>query len=376
MNRAALSTALLSLFSLSITFAAGPLDIKREPFGRTRAGEDVELFTLSNTNGMTVKVMTYGAILYSVEVPDKNGKFANVTANRPTVADYEARSACFGAVVGRFANRIANAQFTLDGQTYPITKNAGKHHIHGGNRGFDKVVWKPKVVRGLDFVAVKLEYLSKDGEEGYPGNLQCGILYQLKSGNEWRMEYTATTDKATPINLSNHAYWNLAGVYSGTVLDQMVTIEADQYLLVDDALIPTGEFASVEGTPVDFRQPHKIGERIGDIVEKKFNGGYDHCLVVRRSKPGELVLCARMTDPASGRFMEVLTTEPGVQIYSANFPSGAFQGPQGYSYPRNLGLCFETQHYPDSPNKPNFPSTIVRPGETFRSVTLHRFGVE
>ena len=364
----------LLLFALDTMGAS--LGIESASFGRTKDGQEVSIYTLQNENGVRAKVITYGAIIYSLEIPDKTGKLVNVTANRETLADYEARSACFGAVVGRFANRIANARFSLDGKEYPITRNAGKHHIHGGSKGFDKVVWTARAVRGPDSVAVQMEYTSMDGEEGYPGTVKCGILYELNNKNEWKMQYSAASDKATPINLSNHAYWNLAGAYSGNVLLHELTVNAEQYLLADEALIPTGEFASVDGTPVDFRQPHKIGERIGKITEKQFGGGYDHCMVIKHAKPGELVLAAKLKDPESGRTMEVWTTEPGVQIFSANFGPGAFEGPGDYAYPRHLGLCLETQHFPDSPNKANFPSTILRPGQAFGSTTIHKFGVE
>jgi aldose 1-epimerase len=356
--------------------AKGHLAIEKAPFGTTKSGETVDLYTLQNAKGMTVKAMTYGAILYSVEVPDKNGRSTNVTANRETLADYEKKSPCFGALLGRYANRIARGQFSLDGQQFTLPRNGGKHHIHGGVRGFDKRVWQAAPLPQANSVALKLTYTSKDGEEGYPGTVNCTVLYELNNDNEWRMEYRAQTDKPTPINLSNHAYWNLAGAESGTVLGQVLTVNADKYLLVDDGLIPTGEMAPVEGTPLDFRQPHAIGERIGQIKEKWFNGGYDHCLVVNHSRPGDLVVCAKLKDPNSGRTLEVLTTEPGVQLYSANFASGAIEGPGGYPYPSHCGFCLETQHFPDSPNKPQFPSTILRPGETYHSTTVLRFGVE
>ncbi len=335
----------------------------------------MELFTLENAGGLKVKVMTYGGIIYSVETPDREGHFANVTANRPTLADYEEKSPCFGALLGRFANRIAGASFTLDGRRYHLSRNSGTNHIHGGFRGFDKRVWHPQPVQGRDFVALKLHYTSKDGEEGYPGNLHCTVRYELNNRNELRIEYSATTDKPTPINLSNHAYWNLAGAYSGTVLNQVLMVNASKYLVTDAALIPTGEMAPVAGTPLDFRTPHTIGSRIGEITGKQF-GGYDHCLVINHKQPGDLTFCAKLKDPKSGRTLEVFTTQPGVQIYSANFPTGAFEGPHGYAYPRHLGLALETEHFPDSPNHPNFPSTILRPGETFRSTTVLRFGVE
>ena len=376
MKKRFLQLGLASLLLQTVCSRGASLGIENASFGRTRAGQEVSIYTLQNENGMRAKVITYGAIIYSLELPDKSGKLINVTANRETLADYEAKSACFGAVVGRFANRIANAKFSLDGKEFPIARNAGKHHIHGGNKGFDKVVWTARAVRGPDFVGVQMEYTSVDGEEGYPGTLKCGVLYELNNKNEWKIQYSAESDKATPLNLSNHAYWNLAGAYSGNVLQHELIVNADQYLLTDEALIPTGEFASVEGTPVDFRQPHKVGERIGKITEKQFGGGYDHCMVIKRSKPGELALAAKLKDPASGRTMEVWTTEPGVQIFSANFGPGAFEGPGGYNYPRHLGLCLETQHYPDSPNKANFPSTILRPGQIFKSTTILKFGSE
>lgn len=357
------------------TTAQAQASIFSTPFGSTREGEPVELYTLKNRHGVTAKVMTYGAILYSFEVPDKEGHLLNVTLNRETVADYERKSPCFGALLGRYANRIARGEFTLDGKSVSLPRNGGPNHIHGGARGFDKRVWHGEPLQGKDFVAVKLTYTSKDGEEGYPGNLTCTVRYELNDRNEWKMEYTATTDKATPVNLSNHAYWNLAGAQSGDVLGQVLTVTADKYLAVDETLIPTGELLPVAGTPLDFRTPHTIGERLGSIREKQFNGGYDHCLVVNHKHAGELSFCARLTEPKSGRTMEVFTTQPGVQLYSANFPAGAFEGPGGYPYPSHAGFCLETQHFPDSPNHPEFPSTILRPGETYHEVTVHRFGL-
>lgn len=352
------------------------MSIVKTHFGTTRNSEDVDVFILKNANGLTAKVINYGAIIYSLEVPDAEGHFTNVTANCETVADYEKRSPCFGALIGRYANRIANGRFMLDGREIKLPLNGGKNHIHGGPRGFDKRVWKAEPVEGPDFVALKLSYLSKDGEEGYPGALTCTVRYELNNRNEWRMEYGAQTDKPTIVNIANHAYWNLAGAQSGDVLDHVLTLNADKYLPADETLIPTGELAPVKGTPLDFRTPHAMGERIRQITDKQFNGGYDHCLVVNHKSPGDLVSCARVKDPKSGRTMEVFTTAPGVQIFSANFPSGAFRGPNGYSYPSHCGLCLETQNYPDSPNKPQFPSPILRPGQTYHAVTIHKFGVE
>jgi aldose 1-epimerase len=356
--------------------SAGTATIDSRPFGATRDGKKVEMFTLRNASDVVVKIITYGGILYSVEVPDRGGKLENITANRETLEDYEKKSACFGALVGRFANRIANARFTLDEQEHRITKNAGAHHIHGGGKGFDKCVWSAEPATSKDGVALKLTYAARDGEEGYPGNLTCTVVYELTNENELKLRYSAITDKPTHVNFCNHAYWNLAGAYSGTVLDQVLQVNADKYLQVDQALIPTGEMMLVEGTPLDFRSPRRIGERIGDVREKQFNGGYDHCLVLNHQKEGDLTFCARLKDPKSGRTLEVRTTEPGVQLYSANFPTGAFEGPGGYAYPRHLGICLETQHFPDSPNKPHFPSTVLRPGKPFESLTVFKIGIE
>jgi len=350
--------------------------IGKQPFGTTSDGKLVDVYTLRNPHGITVKVLTYGAILYSVETPDKHGHFTNITANCASLSDYERKSPCFGALIGRYANRIAGGRFTLDGHEYSLPLNGGPNHIHGGPKGFDKQVWHAEPVQVQDLVGLKLTYTSKDGENGYPGTLKCTVLYELNNRNEWKMTYTATTDKPTPVNLSNHAYWNLAGVYSGTVLDQVLTVNADEYLRADATLIPTGEIVTVEDTPLDFRAPHRIGQRIDQIREEQFGGGYDHCLVVNHKSPGDLALAAKLEDPKSGRTMEVFTTEPGVQIFSANFGPGAITGPNDYHYPRHLGLCLECQHYPDSPNKPNFPSTILRPGQIYHATTIHKFGVE
>ncbi len=380
MQRRSLALCLAALAGLPLNYASAALapqpTITSTPFGTTKDGQAVELYTLRNARGVRAKVMTYGAIIYSFEVPDANGVFTNVTLNRETLADYERRSACFGALLGRYANRIAGARFPLEGQQIAVTRNAGPNHIHGGARGFDKRVWKAEPMVRRDSVALRLTYTSQEGEEGYPGTLVCTVRYELNDKNEWTMDYTARTEKATPVNLSNHAYWNLAGAQSGPVLDQVLTVNADKYLRVDGALIPTGEMAPVQGTPLDFRTPHTIGERIGQIKERQFNGGYDHCLVVNHAKPGELALCAKLLDPKSGRTMEVWTTQPGVQLYSANFPDGAFQGINGYPYPSHAGFCLETQHFPDSPNHPDFPSTILKPGEVYHQTTIHKFGVE
>ncbi|HWQ90023.1 MAG TPA: aldose epimerase family protein [Clostridia bacterium] len=356
--------------------AATKAGITREPFGTTADGKAVELFTLRNSKGVTAQVITYGAIIYSLEVPDRNGQFTNVMANRENLHSYETKGGGFGALIGRYANRIAGGNLVIDGKQFSLPLNNGTNHIHGGPNNFSKRVWSAEPLPRRNGAALKLSYTSADGEEGFPGKLECTVVYELNNRNEWKMDCTATTDKATVINLCNHGYWNLAGVNSGTVLDHTLKLYADKYVVVDEALIPTGKIAPVAGTPLDFRSARKIGERIGEIKEKQFNGGYDHCLVINQKKPGALTLCAEVKEPKSGRTMRVLTTEPGVQVYSANAPSGTHTGPNGYAYPKYLGLCLETQHYPDSPNQPGFPSTLLRPGQVFRSTTIHRFGVD
>ena len=352
------------------------LSNEKAAFGRTSDGQDVDIYTLRNTNGLTVEVLTYGATIYSVQTPDRNGQLTNITANCGSLADYENRSPCFGALLGRYANRIAGAHFLLNGQEVSLSRNAGSNQIHGGFVGFHKHVWQAQRTNGANLVALRLSYRSKDGEEGFPGTLNCLVVYELNNQNELKMEYRATTDRPTVINLSNHAYWNLAGAQSGNVLSQVLTLNADKYLPADAELIPTGEILSVEKTPLDFRQPHRIGERLNQITGAQFGGGYDHCLVLNHQQPGDVSFCARLVDPQSGRTMEVFTTQPGVQIFTANFPTDAFVGPHGYRYPKHFGLCLETQHFPDSPNKPAFPSTILLPGDTYHVTTVHKFGLD
>jgi len=376
------TTALLlltSAFAIHFTLVGSAAEarptVEKAVFGSTSDGQQVEVYTLRNSHGLTAKVLTFGAAIYSLEVPDRDAKMANVNANRPGLADYEAKGGAFGSVIGRYANRIGGASFTIDGVKYSLAANNGPNHIHGGPKGFTKRVWKAEPAITKDAAALNLTYTSADGEEGYPGKLTCTLTYELNDRNEWKMDYTANTDKTTVLNFANHSYWNLGGAYSGTALDHLLTVNADQVLKVDEMLIPTGEFLPVANSPLDFRQPRRVGERIGEIKEKHFNGGYDHCFVIKHAKPGDLTLCAKLEDPKSGRTMEVLTTEPGVQVYSANAPAGANVGPGGYAYPKHAAVCLETQHYPDSPNKPAFPTTLLKPGETFRSTTIHRFGV-
>ena len=347
--------------------------IERSTFGTLPDGAVVERFTLTNANGVTVVLSSLGAAIHSIRVPDREGRPADVVLGFETFDQWVAGRPFFGVIVGRYANRIAGGRFTLDNATYTLATNNGPNHLHGGTRGFDKVVWRAEPLAGNDGDAVRFTYVSADGEEGYPGTLTTSATYTLTADNEVRIDYTATTDKATVVNLTNHAYFNLAG--AGTVLEHELQIDADRYTPVNATLIPTGELASVDGTPFDFRQATAIGARIAaDHPQIRIGGGYDHNFVLNGAA-GELRLAARAFDPSSGRTLEVRTTEPGVQLYSGNFAS-PIEGRGGASYPRHAGFCLETQHFPDSPNQPSFPSTELRPGDTFESTTVFRFGVQ
>ena len=355
---------------LATPLAAAELKVSREVWGRTEDGQDVERFTLSNPQGTEVQVITYGATLTGVRVPDRNGQVANITLYLDTFADYLTGHPLFGSVVGRYANRIAGAQFELDGTTYRLAANSGQHHIHGGRDGFQRLLWDAEPVQDDRSVGVELRHTSPDGHEGYPGTLDVSVTYRLTTDNELRMEYRATTDKPTHVNLTNHAYWNLRGAGQGDVLDHVLMLNADQYLPSDDAKIPQGPPQPVRDTPMDFTRPEKVGARIAQVA-----GGYDHCYVLNKPVGQRMALAARVHDPESGRVMEVLTTQPGVQLYTANGMSNRL-GAGGRSYGSQHGLCLETQHYPDSPNRPDFPSTVLRPGETYEEITVHRFSVE
>lgn len=344
-----------------------------EPFGKTQDGKTVEIYTLKNANGLTAKVMTYGATLVAMDVPDKAGQIADVALGFTNLDSYIKGSPYFGATVGRYANRIANGKFTIDGHDYKLAVNDGPNSLHGGLKGFDKVIWTGHEVQSTLGPAVRFEYLSPDGEEGYPGNLKVVVVYTLTNDNELRIDYGAVTDKPTVVNLTNHTYWNLGGEGNGTILDEKLQILATQYNPVDDTSIPTGEFKNVEGTPMDFLQPHKIGERIAQAPN---GNGYDHNYVLRKSRPGSLDLAAVLWDEQSGRIMQVFTTQPGVQLYTGNYLDGTLSGPSGRKYVKNGAVCLETQHFPDSPNHPNFPSTVLRPGEKFSSTTVYRFLVQ
>jgi len=343
------------------------MNVTKEPFGHLPDGSAVDIFTLTNDGGLKARLMTYGAILVSLEVPDRDGRPGDVVLGYDALDGYVKNNPYFGAIVGRYGNRIAKGLFTLDGAAYKLATNNGENHLHGGVRGFDKVVWAAEPIKEADAVGVKFTYLSKAGEEGYPGNLACAVTYRLTNDNELKISYEATTDKSTPVNLTHHSYWNLAGQGNGDILRHELGLSADRYTPVDKGLIPTGELAPVKGTPMDFTTATAVGARMA-LVE----GGYDHNFVLSRTGEG-LSPAARLHDPQSGRTMEILTTEPGIQFYSGNFLDGAITGKSGKIYQQHSGLCLETQHFPDSPNRPNFPSTILKPGTIYKSLTVHKF---
>ena len=336
-------------------------------YGKTVDGKEVQIFTLTNNSGTVAKLTNYGAILVSLETADKNSKIADVTLGFDTLDGWvKSNDPYFGTTVGRVANRTAKGRFTLDDNEYDLAVNNGPNHLHGGIKGFDKVVWDAKLTSTEDEASVKFTYLSSDGEEGYPGNLTASVTYTLSNANELTISYEAITDKATPINLTNHTYWNLAGHDGGTVFDHELTINADSHTPVDEDLIPTGEIASVKDTPLDFTSPKPIGTDIESA------GGYDHNYVINDSG-GELTLAATVRCPSTGRVMEVHTTQPGVQLYTANFLDGSITGKNGFSYQKQGAFCLETQHYPDSINQPKFPSVVLRPGEVYSEKTMHKF---
>ena len=348
----------------------GKMSITKESFGKTPEGEEVDLYTLTNAHGLRVKIMTYGATITAVETPDRDGEVENITLSLDSLEDYLKGHPYFGSTVGRYANRIAQGKFSLDGKEYTLATNNDANHLHGGVKGFDKVVWKSEPVETDDSVGVIFTHESADGEEGYPGKLNTEVTYSLTNDNELKMEYSATTDKPTIVNLTNHAYWNLAGRGAGDILSQELTLAADRFLPVDAGLIPSGEQKSVKDTPMDFLQPQAIGSRIAQV-----EGGYDHCYILNK-KDGEegLTLAACAEDPQSGRVMEVYTTQPAIQFYTGNFLDGTLQA-GGKTYKQHFGFCLETQHYPDSPNHPEFPTTQLKPGEKYEQSTVHKFRV-
>lgn len=354
------------------------MGIQKSGFGTTKDGQAVELYTLTNKTGMAVGIITYGGIIVSVSVPDRDGRFADVVLGFDTLKEYEEKSPYFGCITGRYANRIDQGKFTLDGVEYnKLAINNGPNHLHGGIKGFDKVVWQGKSVENADGPAVQLHYLSKDMEEGYPGNLDVTVTYTLTHDNALKIDYTATTDKPTVCNLTNHTYFNLAGHGTDNHYGHEMTIHADAFTPVrDEGAIPTGEIRPVAGTPMDFTTPTPIGARIdADDEQIRFGAGYDHNWVLNKQQAGELSLAAVTFEPTTHRLLETWTTEPGVQFYSGNYLDG-FTGKGGKVYPRRSGFCLETQHFPDSPNRPEFPSTVLRPGQTFQSTTLFKFAVK
>jgi aldose 1-epimerase len=347
---------------------------------KTTDFDSIRLYELKNGAGTEVKITNFGAIVTSIKVADRNGDFADIALGYDRVEDYinAVDKPYFGSVVGRYGNRIAKGEFTLDGKTYSLAKNNGQNHLHGGIIGFDKVVWDAKPIKGNGFTGVELTYLAKDMEEGYPGNLDIKVTYKLTDDNELSIDYYAVTDKATPVNLTNHTYFNLAGEGNGTILDHKLMVNADNYTPVDHALIPIGKNAPVKDTPFDFTSPKSIGRDIGlQNQQLTSGGGYDHNFVLNKSNTVDgITLAASVYEPTTGRFMEVMTEEPGVQFYCGNFLDGRLKGKAGKPYVYRGGLCLETQHFPDSPNQANFPSTILRPGQIYKTKTIYRFSAK
>ncbi|MGA2786219.1 MAG: aldose epimerase family protein [Verrucomicrobiota bacterium] len=348
--------------------------VSHSPFGKTPDGTPVEIYTLCNVRGMEARILTYGGIVQSLKVPDKNGKFDDVVLGYDNLEGYLTNNnPYFGALIGRYGNRIGGAKFTLEGQTCTLATNNGSNSLHGGVKGFDKFVWQAKSWLSPDGPALELSYVSKDGEEGFPGNLKVTALYTLTDSNELRLDFNATTNKPTVCNLTHHSYFNLRGQGNGDILGHVVYINSDQTTEVDKELIPTGKIAPVDGTPFDFSKPAAIGARINDPNQQlQYGPGYDHNWVINKP-PGRLGLMARVYEPTSGRVMEVWSTEPGLQFYAGNFLDGTITGKGGKVYQWRTGFCMEPQHYPDSPNKPMFPTTELKPGETYQNTIIYRF---
>lgn len=353
----------------------GQASVEQKPYGKLADGTEVMLFTLKNAKGTEAQIINYGGIVVSLKVRDRAGKLGDVVLGYDKLDDYVKETPYFGCLVGRYGNRIGKGKFLLNGQTYTLATNNGPNHLHGGIKGFDKVVWTAAVKDGKKNPAVTLKYVSKDGEEGFPGTLSVTAVYTLTEQNELRLDYTATTDKATICNLTHHSYFNLAG--EGDVLKHEVRILADCFTPVDATLIPTGEIRPVDGTPFDFRKSTAIGARVNDKDEQiKFGGGYDHNWVIKKKSAGSLGLMARVYEPTSGRVMEVLSTEPGLQFYGGNFLDGKLIGKGGKAYQYRTGFCMEPQHYPDSPNRPEFPSVVLTPGQVYKNTIIYRFSVK
>ena len=376
MHQRALAGAFFAIITAAFLPAAQPT-ITMKSFGTLPDGRATQLHTLTNSQGAKVSITNYGGIVTHIIVPDREGRMADIALGYDMVEKYVAGSPYFGALIGRYGNRIAAGQFTLDGKTYKLATNNDPGSIpcalHGGNTGFDKVLWEVTPLLAKDAAGLKLRYLSKDGEEGYPGNLDVTVTYWFNDKNELRIEYVATTDKATPVNLTNHSYFNLAGEGGGTILGHILTLNASNFTPVDKGLIPLGKVVPVAGTPFDFTTPHSIGARVNmDDEQLKFGGGYDHNYILDRAGKG-LEKAAEVYEPATGRVMEIFTEEPAIQFYCGNFLDGTNVGKSNRPYTYRTGFALETQHSPDSPNQPSFPSTILRPGETYRTVTVYRF---
>ena len=360
------------LLSLTAVIAQAQSTVTKRSFGKTSAGENVDLYLLRNANGVETTITNYGGIVVSLKVPDRAKKFDDVVLGFSDLEPYTKQGPYFGALIGRYGNRIARGRFKLNGVEYKLAVNNGENHLHGGIKGFDKVVWTGREMNTKAGPAVVLTYLSKDGEEGYPGNLRVRVVYTLTNKDELKIDYSATTDKDTVINLTHHSYFNLRGEGNGDILEHLVKINADRFVPIDAGSIPLGELSKVAGTPFDFLKSTAIGARINDDNEQLKNGsGYDHTFVIN-GRPGTLRLAATAYEPSTGRTMEVWTTEPGMQFYTGNFLDG-LTGKSGKPYPRRSGFCFETQHYPDSPNQPSFPTTTLRRGRTYTSTTIYRF---
>jgi aldose 1-epimerase len=369
---ASMITALAMMLGSGVS-AAALAHVQEAPFGLTADGKRVDIYTLTNKNGVEARIMTYGATLVSLKVPDRNGHIADVVLGFDSVKPYLAGVPFYGATIGRFANRIANGRFTLNGVTYQLPKNDGPNSLHGGTKGFDKRLWSAEPFENAKGPGVQLTYISADGEEGYPGQLTVHVAYQLRNDNSLSIDYDAKTTKPTVINLTNHSYFNLSGDFEHSILDEVMKINADKFTPVNATLIPTGKLESVVGTPFDFRKPTVIGARINENDEQlKFAHGYDDNWVLIKPRPNAMTTAAVVTDPTSGRVVEVRTTEPGIQFYTGNFMDGKPAG-KGTVYKYRTGLTLETQHFPDSPNQPSFPSTILNPGQTFKSQTVFIF---
>jgi len=357
------------------THAKGVDSVSRAPFGTAPDGTPVEVFTLTNANGLEARILSYGGIVQSLKTPDRTGKMDDVVLGFDDLAGYVKSSPYFGAIVGRYGNRIARGRFTLDGKTYKLAINNAPNSLHGGIKGFDKVVWHAEPFKSDSGVGVVLTHTSPDGDEGFPGTLNAKVTYTLTDQNELRIDYEATTDKPTPINLTNHTYWNLAGDGKRDILGHVLAIPASGIVAVDSTLIPTGEIMKVAGTPFDFRAPTPIGARIDSShIQLRYGRGYDHTFVLDRADQTSLVRAAHVTEPTTGRTLDIYTTEPGVQFYTGNFLDGTAVGKSGHVYKYRYGLALETHHFPDSPNQPSFPSVILRPGQVYRTKTVFKLG--